>query len=122
VFLALIHLRNRCLPVGLPIALTLADVRGSRRSPQDKRKAYTVAGAFWSDTVQPFITDPANKTIFEQCWLAVAVAMAVAWRSNAQQAGSQDPAPEPALQAGSGGRTGLHRLVPEPGHRGLGLP
>jgi hypothetical protein len=32
----------------------------------DKRKAYTVAGSFWSDTVQPFITDPANKTIFER--------------------------------------------------------
>ena len=39
---------------------------GQRRSPGDKRKAYTVAGAFWTDTVQPFITDPANKTIFER--------------------------------------------------------
>ena len=39
---------------------------GQRRSPGDKRKAYTVAGAFWTDTVQPFITDPANRTIFER--------------------------------------------------------
>eukprot|EP01047_Picozoa_sp_COSAG01_P013716 COSAG01_NODE_651_length_14494_cov_37.478119_7_plen_407_part_00 len=39
---------------------------GQRRSPGDKRKAYTVAGAFWTDTVLPFVTDPANKTIFER--------------------------------------------------------
>ena len=39
---------------------------GPRLTTQDKRRAYTVAGAFFTDCIQPFITDTSNATVFDR--------------------------------------------------------
>ena len=39
---------------------------GARITAQDKRKAYTVAGAFFTDCIQPYVTDQSNTITFER--------------------------------------------------------